>query len=327
MLSKNHKRLILIIFDFLFSAFIWNVNASWGNIFLICLILSTTTFLIIFTPFEIYWSFRDIYLDRWKKLYLNDLSIEKLKIRVDHGFLGANLIKIKDQNKRESKNTIVIICHGFSDTMDKLQYYYLPLVYQGYTILTYDARGIGESKKLGKRSHFIERLEDYRRIIDWIINNKKLNDMRIYAIGFSIGAITVLNGSFVNTRIEKIIAISAISRFKQNLHRFNPLIIISYLLKGVKISTNPEENQLLSPYITIKNLKQTLSNELFNILSNRVLLIHTKNDNVIKFKNFQENVKILNSLPRNKLVFKKGGHIHKKNELSLVGASLNFLYS
>jgi len=327
MLSKNHKRFILIIFDFLFSAFIWNVNASWGNTFLICFILSTTTFLIIFTPFEIYWSFRDIYLDRWKKLYLNDLSIEKLKIRVDHGFLGANLIKLRDQNNKESKNTLVIICHGFSDTMDELQYYYLPLVYQGYTILAYDARGIGESKRLGKRSQFIERLEDYRRIIDWIINNKKLSEMKIYAVGFSIGAITVLNGSFNNECIEKIIAISSISRFKQNLHRFNPLIMISYLLKGVKIFPNTEENQVLSPYITINNIKQTISDELFKDLSNRVFLIHTRNDNIIKIKNFQENVKILNSLPKNKMVFKKGGHTHKKNELSLVGASLSFFYS
>ncbi|MFW9951664.1 MAG: hypothetical protein ACFFKA_16230, partial [Candidatus Thorarchaeota archaeon] len=65
MLTKTHKRIILVIFDILFSAYIWDLNASWGNTFITCLILSTTTFLIVYTPFEIYWSFRDIYLDRW----------------------------------------------------------------------------------------------------------------------------------------------------------------------------------------------------------------------------------------------------------------------
>ena len=74
--------LICIIIGIIFSAYIWNVNASWGNPFEPCLILSTTTFLMIYTPFEIYWSFRDLYFDRWAPIKFGSLITSKIKIEV-----------------------------------------------------------------------------------------------------------------------------------------------------------------------------------------------------------------------------------------------------
>ncbi|MFX1356236.1 MAG: alpha/beta fold hydrolase [Promethearchaeota archaeon] len=324
MLTKNHKRLILSIFDFLFSSFIWHVNASWGNTFLTCLILSITTFLIIFTPFEIYWSFRDIWFDRWPKLFLKEITISKVKIKIDNRYLVANLLIHKDKSLCESKNAIIIISSGFSDDKLKLQYFYYPLASQGYVILTYDARGIGDSKIAGRRTDFIKRIEDYKNIIKWVKKKENFKNMKIFVVGFSIGAVTVLSGSFTDKDVKKIIAISSISSYKKNLPKFNPLILFLYFFKGVKLFIKDEENKLLSPYLVIKDLKNLVSMENWQFYSNRVLLIHTRNDKVIKIRNFHENAKILELPEKNKLIFKRGGHVLKKNELSLVASCLHF---
>jgi len=332
LLSNIHKRIILIVIDVLFSWYIWEVNVSLGNpcyttAFSRCFILSITTFLIVYTPFEIYFSFRDLWFDRWIKLYHKDLEVSTVKINVSDGFLSANLVKNQNQAKTKLKNTIVIVCHGFSDTKETLEYFYFPLAYQGYIILAYDARGTGKSKKTGKRSDFLKRTEDFKKIIEWVKIQEDFSNMKIYCIGFSIGAITVLSGGFLDRDVEKIVAISSMSYYKQNIPRYNPIFMLSYLMKGVKLFPNTEENNRLSPYLLIKNAKKELSLEQWNIFSRRVMLIHCKSDRVIKFKNFKENKTILESPENHILILKRGGHSQKKNEMALVGATLNFLNS
>jgi len=333
MLSKNHKRVILVFFALIFSAYIWNVNASWGNPFYTCFLLSTTTFLIIYTPFEIYWSFRDIYFDRWIPIKHNNLKTSIIKIKVDQNrkgkseYLRGLLISFDENNKDRSNETVVIVCHGFSDKKETLEYYYLPLAYQGYTILVYDARGTGESKKVGKRSQFIKRIDDFKKIVSWIENNNELKSYKIYTAGFSIGAITVLCGGFSSENIKKIIAISSMSYYKQNLPKYNLIVMLSYLIKGVKLFPNNKENKKLSPYIVIEQFKSLISDEEWEQFSQKVFLIHAKNDKIIKFKNFKENVTLLGITEKNTLILKKGGHTQKKNELLLVSASLKFFNS
>jgi pimeloyl-ACP methyl ester carboxylesterase len=328
MLSKNQKRIIIIIIGIVFSAYIW-----WGNPFEPCLILSTTTFLIIYTPFEIYWSFRDLYFDRWAPIKFGSLLTSKIKIEVGKNKKGkskcivACLIRSNDQEIVKSKNTVVVVCHGFSDTKETLQYYYLPLAYHGYTILAYDARGIGESKKVGRRSQFLKRIDDYRKIIEWVKDQDQLKNKIIYSVGFSVGAITVLCGGFSNVYIEKIIAVSSISYYKQNLPKNNPIVMLSYLFRGVKLFPNKEENEKLSPYIVIEKSKRLLSEDTWRNYSKRIFLIHARNDKIIKFKNFKENAELLDLSQENTLILNKGGHTQKKNELVLVAASLKFFNS
>ena len=307
MLSKNHKRVILIFFDLLFSAYIWDVNASWGNPFYTCFLLSTTTFLIIYTPFEIYWSFRDIYFDRWISIKHNNLKISNIKIKVDQSkkgkseYLRGLLISFDENNKDRLNDTVVIVSHGFSDKK--------------------------ESKKVGKRNQFIKRIDDFKKIVSWIENNNELKSYKIYSVGFSIGAITVLCGGFSSENIKKIIAISSMSYYKQNLPKYNIIVMLSYLLKGVKLFPNKKENEELSPYIVIEQFKSLISDEEWEKYSQRVFLIHAKNDKIIKFKNFKENVTLLGITEKNTLILKKGGHTQKKNELLLVSASLKFFNS
>jgi predicted esterase len=240
------------------------------------------------------------------------LKEQDVKIKVSNGFLSGTLIYHKNLAKIKSKNSILIICHGFSDTKESLQYYYYPLALQGYVILVYDARGTGESKKIGKRGNFLKRLEDFEDIIFWVKSNEDYSMFKINCIGFSIGALTILCAGFQNKEIGKIIAISSMSYYKNNLPKFNPITILSYLMKGVKLRLTNEENKKLSPY---------------RKLSSRVMLIHSKNDRVIKFINFKENSRVLESSVKNLIILRKGGHSQKKNECALVGATLKFLNS
>jgi len=332
-ITKNLKRSILIYFDLIFSMLIWNVNQNiFGNPFLPCFILSTTTFLIIYTPFEIYWSFADLWYERWISLTLKDYNtnIERIDVggvRNKKKEIAALIVSSQDKNLVDIKNSVLIIAHGFSDTKESLQNYFLPFVQLGYVILIYDARGTGKSKKIGRRSQFLKRIEDFRKILKWVSMNNDLNNKRICCAGFSIGALTILCGGFDNQSIDKIIAISAISNYRKNLPRFNIIVMLSYFLKGVRLFPKYEENRRLSPSIIINQIKKDIPEEKWKILSNRVLLIHSRNDKIIKMINYEENAEVLDLPEENKLIISKGGHTHKKNELILVGRSLKFLES
>lgn len=334
MISKNLKRLFIIYFAIIISALIWNINRNiFGNPIWPCIILSTTTFLIIYTPFEIYFSFKDIWLDRWSKIKLKELSLKKIRINIKKGqkektkAIRAVIVTPKDESTIKPKDIIIIVCHGFSDTKETLQFYYLPLALQGFTILAYDSRGTGESKKVGKRSQFLMRIDDFKAIANWIKNNDDFKNKKIYSAGFSIGALTILCGGFPDKNIEKIVAVSSISNYKKNLPRFNPILLIRYFFKGVKLIVKNDENERLSPYIIINNLKKSLPEEEWKKLSDRVLLIHSRNDRIIKLKNFEELSKILNLREENRLILKRGGHTNKKNELILVSLTLKFFSS
>jgi len=329
MLKEVIKRIIVIILGILISAIIWHINCNiFNNPLERCLIISTCLFFIVYTPFETYFSVRNIWYDRWPDLDLEGIIKKKVRIPLESKDKDKNITIniIKSHVLTESKkDTIIIINHGYSDTKQTLEYLYLPLAMQGYTILVYDARGTGESRKLGKRYHFQKRIEDYQKIIQWIKSHKKYHKYQIYSIGFSIGGIISISGSFNDLNVRKIIAISCISHYKKNLLRLNPIILFSYILRGISLFPDKEKAEMLSPYKIFKNQKEKLPKEEYKKLSERIYLIHAKNDRVIKFNNFKENCSILDLPEKNQLIFKKGGHTMKKNEVALVGSILRFL--
>lgn len=316
---------MLYVIAIIISAFIWYVNASWGNFFDTCFILSTTTFLIIIVPFEIYFSIRDIWFDRWIHLEIEDADVSEISIDVHTGQLQADLIKPKTTKNIRTKKALVLIVHGFSDTKEDLQYFYLPLALRGYTILAYDARGTGGSKDAGKRSQFEMRIDDFIEVLDWIQSNLELRELTLFCLGFSIGALTILCGGLQRTDVKKLIAISSIADYKESISTHNPIIKFSYSIKGVVLDPDDTLNESISPIRVMERLKNNLTKQEWNQIAQKVWLIHARNDKIIKFQNFIKNKKIL-SLPDEKaIVFEKGGHSHKKNELALVGSVLQIL--
>lgn len=325
--SELKKKIIIVGIAIIVSVIIWNINASWGNTFFTCLILSTTTFLIIYTPFEIYYNIRLIWFERWKSVELEDLLISKVKITTEGGFLVGNVIKSQDQEKIHNVNSFIIFNHGFSDNKNSHQYLLYPLALRGYVVLSYDARGTCESKQLGQRVDFLSRKRDFIAIVDWISKEKPYSKMKLTTIGFSIGALISLTAGFKNRRIDKLIAISCIANYSLASNTLNPIFKISYYLNRVNLNPSPEENYELSPALIIEDCRQTLSEEEWSYLSNRVYLIHNKNDRVIKFENFEVLRNLLELTDENVFVSKFGGHSHQKNEIKLVAVILKFLES
>ena len=115
------------------------------------------------------------------------------------------------------------------------------------------------------------------------------------------------------------------SDYRKNSPKFNPIILLYYLFKGVNLYPSKEKNKKLSPYLHFQEIKNNTTREKWLEMSKKILLIHSKNDRVIKLKNFRENISILELPKKNQLLFRKGGHSLKKNEVELVGASLKFL--
>jgi esterase/lipase len=289
-------------------------------------------FLITYIPFEAYFSLRKIWYDRWSKLDLENVRREKIKIPIDekskdgnHKQLIANIVQTSDRSRVKKKKAVIIINHGYSDTKETLEYIYLPLAIQGYVILAYDARGTGESKKVGRRNQLKKRINDYQKITQWIKQHNEFQTYNIISLGFSIGAIISLSASFGDPTIEKIIAISCISRYKKNVKRFNPIVLLSYIIRGIPLFPDQDTVRKLSPYLIFKEQKENLEAKNYEKLSERVYLIHTENDKIIKFRNFKENSSILHLPKENQLIFKKGGHTMKKNEMALVAGIIRFL--
>ena len=329
MLSKNVKRLILLIIDLIFSGIIWYINSSWGNDFITCLMLSTTTFLIVLIPFEVYWSFRDIWLDRWDEISVENISKERVEIPVNGGKLIASLYQQKNSNSSKTQN-LIVVSPGFSDLKEDLEYFFLPFVNSGCNVLAYDARGTGESKIVGKRGDIKGRIDDFLKIIDWLQSEEDLKYKEIYAVGFSIGALTILCAGFSLEIIKKIFAVSSIGDFKKNISRFNPIVWFRYFLKGIPQFPSNETNLEVSPVHVLNNFKQqkfSNSEEKWKEYSKKVMLVHAKNDKIVPFKNFIDNQNVLNLPEENQLILKKGGHVLKKNELTLVSSALKFFYS
>lgn len=284
----------------------------------------------IFTPFEIYFTFRDFWYERWIPLDIVELESSRIKIEVEtkknkKGNISALLIKSTNLKRVAELNSIIIITPGFSDTKESLQGFYIPFVRLGFLVLIYDARGMGASKKIGSKGDFSSRINDFKTIINWIKNEPDLNEKKLCSIGFSIGALVSLCGGLSDERIEKIIAISAISNYRKNLPKYNFIAMLSYLIKGVRLFPSKSINEKISPISHIIKLKNESPKEKWDKLSKRVFLVHTRNDKIIKMKNFIENRDALNLPGENQLILNKGGHNLKKDELILQGAVLKFL--
>ncbi|MHA1689528.1 MAG: alpha/beta fold hydrolase [Promethearchaeota archaeon] len=321
------KRFVLIAFNVMFSSFIWHTNAAWGNDFQTCLFLSITTFLIVYIPFEIYWCCKDFWYERWPLVKIDSLEISTIKFPIDNAkksYLIGELIRSKHEQKVISRNSMVIVNQGFSGTKEALQYLYYPLVLYGYQVLIYDPRGVGRSKKTGKKREYIQRIQDFDIIFQWVMNQDSLKNLNIYCIGFSYGTLPTLIKAFPNEKIKKIIIISSIANFKKTFRQLNPIIKLNYYLKGTFLKIRKEQNLELSPVLILKSYKKQVKPQEWKKLVDRVLLIHAKNDKITKFFNFEELVSFLEVPNVNYLVFNKGGHVQKRNELIIVASILDF---
>jgi pimeloyl-ACP methyl ester carboxylesterase len=116
----------------------------------------------------------------------------------------------------------VVLIHGSTPAGRKLALYRIQskkLVDKGYIVLTYDARGFGESddpKEIDDVKSW-NYTSDAIHAVSYLCSFKNVNKSRIYVIGHSAGAEAAMYAGMRDERINKIVAIGPARRVKSRV--------------------------------------------------------------------------------------------------------------
>jgi pimeloyl-ACP methyl ester carboxylesterase len=141
----------------------------------------------------------EIYLDQFGK---------GIEIESDGLTLVVTIYGIENETVRPG----VVLIHGSTPVGRKLPLYRIiskKLVENGYIVLTYDARGFGESDE-PKEIDVAESwnyASDAINAVSYLCSFKNVNKSRIYVIGHSFGAQAAMSAGIADERIKKIVAI------------------------------------------------------------------------------------------------------------------------
>lgn len=104
-------------------------------------------------------------------------------------------------------NPVIILCHGFCGIQEILLPKYAEAFSDaGYTTITFDYRGFGESGGERGRLRPQMQIEDICSIIDWISTKPTLDKNRIALWGTSLGACHVFGAAVARPQIKCIIS-------------------------------------------------------------------------------------------------------------------------
>lgn len=175
-------------------------------------------------------------------------------------------------NPKEGK--LVVFCHGLFGGHRSYMVEIETLCRHGYTVFAYDTTGCFESE--GKS---IIGVSQFLADLDWAIKDLKKNEIfkkykNVYAIGHSSGSYAVLNILNYHDDIEKVIAISGFASIE---------ILLSTWLKGFaklgkKAIFNYEKTQ--NP-----EYAESCAINKLNTTSSKVLIVHSKDDSTVPYKN------------------------------------------
>ncbi len=326
------------------------------------IIISLVIFMDVFLGFVCYWLIRNLFSKRWSVLGQSTTRSRNFRIPIDkihHAKLRAeereqlhsqllrenpiNQTSIYSQNsslfaeiifsKNENNRTLIFFCHGFNDSSEKIRYKTYALAELGYTVLVWDARGMGKSSKAGSKADFFSRNLDTAAIIDFFINNPYYEDYEYVIVGESMGGVSAAYTlKLFPNKIDKCILISTPSIFNETFPR-NPYPFskkwiqrLNYRVRGINPYPEEELNRQISPYFLFEKMKQDLSkNDWKNYTNSKILLIHSITDGLIEVDKCEQNAKILNLSGQNVILFETGNHNQIKNELGIISAIHNFL--
>ncbi|RLI64575.1 MAG: hypothetical protein DRO88_06915 [Promethearchaeia archaeon] len=347
------KHILLFIVDFILAAYIYYVNFFlFGNPSGRCVYLSVMTFIFTWLCWALYFELRDFWQFRWYRVDTLGVKIRPIQIPIlwcDSDQYSTS-IKKKIRNKKKdialygeilhwsgtsSKSPVVIFSHGFSDDCIYTRHITIPIALSGYDVLTFDSRGSGKSRKAGKNSQFVEITRDLEDVIEYVKKDPILGGRKIYLVGISLGALSSIRQGLKEDSIEKIIAVAAMSNYKENIpqspitFKKNWWLWLRYTFFGVLMNPLENINFELSPVLQLQKIKKKFQNieDWTEFISKKLFLIHAKNDKIISFNNFLENRNAANLTTNyhNWMISKSGGHNFLQYELPLVSTIISML--
>ncbi|MBN2157338.1 MAG: alpha/beta fold hydrolase [Candidatus Lokiarchaeota archaeon] len=318
------------------------------------ILLSVVLFIDIFLAFVSYWLIRNLFSKRWVILEKSPdsrifrIPINKLRnssLTTEEEFNIISLINGQVENplkpvydkatslfceiiypKNININALILYCHGFNDSSEKIRYKTYALAELGYTVFVWDARGMGKSSKAGKKGDFLTRNMDTAALCKFLIQLPIFKDYKFIIVGESMGGISaayVLNQ--IPKKIDKCILISTPSIFNQTFKRrlfpFSRRWIqrLNYRIKGINPYPKGESNALISPYLLFQDMMKGMSKQdWFHYTNKKILLIHSKTDKLIPLEKCEQNSEILNLIKKNRIIFNTGNHNQIKNELGII---------
>lgn len=281
---------------------------------------------------NIYWELRDFWQYRWHKVESQNIDAKIYQIPViwekksESNLIGGTLWKKKNSS---GKGPLIVFIYGFSDDQESITFLTIPIVIAGYEVFTFDTRGKKKSRTVGKKNQFVETIRDVKDVIDWIVLNEEFKEKDIIIVGTSLGAISAINNGILFPQIKKIIAISAMSNFRNNFPHSTITFIgkwwywLRYSIFGVNLKPTDKINTDLSPSIQLNNyLNQSSDQKILTDIPQKLTLIHAYDDPIVNIQNFYEN-KEISQISMNKwMITRKGGHLFRKYELSLLAKIL-----
>lgn len=227
-------------------------------------------------------------------------------------------------------NKTIILVHGFDENrlMDgRAEMLVKYFTSRGYNIFTFDLRGQGKSEGEKISFGYYEKY-DVSSAIDYLKEHGKVGE-KIVLLGFSMGAVTVIETAGIDERVDALIADSAFCDLK--LFISNDL---NNLLKDVECVSNylgdlpnsysinyiPYKNKIITMIARLNGLsidKISPIRTVKNISKKPIFLIHGKQDQVIPYMNSVEIFKLLKN-NSNALLWltEKAGHIESLNVYS-----------
>lgn len=226
------------------------------------------------------------------------LKRENFELTLSDGIMIHGAILTTDS--QDDSSPVVLACHGWRMSMEKLNQVVYPLVVQGYKVVYYNHRGHGKKpfKSGGNKSEIDKTFMDVQQIVDFIVKRPDLNHEKLAAVGFSLGGGTLLTGGYTDERIKLVMAFSATHDWLETTHWWSWYIRLGFRLTGLIIFPSDELNRKLSPKYYLDKKKE----------GKVVCLAHAKNDRIVPFEGFLKNKELLNLPDEQTIVFEQGDH-------------------
>ena len=335
------KHAIVGIFAFTVALVIYAINRQFGNSPARAWPISVLLLCIAYIPFALVWVIKDTWRARWIALEQRfpnlrrgtlDASHESFSIPVENaGSLQGNIFW--RGNSSQSRKGCVLLLHGYSDTQATIAYLVDFLLRSNYCVVTYDARGVGESRRAGKKNDFLSKIwEDFPRVIKFLQTHVITHELPLAVVGSSMGASPALIGGTLDPHVRAIIAVSALSDRNLNLRwTWNPFtpqfwLCARYFLLGIPYHVPPEINTQTSPMLALSEArKRRTPEEWARLVVGRVYLVHCTNDKTVSVNHFHTNMEALAIPPEQAILLAKGGHMYFRAELFLGSMILRIL--
>ena len=131
---------------------------------------------------------------RCDKFIHGNEEFKRTKIRTDdNGVLLAAFLAVPERINRETFSAIILV-HGFAAEKTENGLFSITaseLKKQGYFVLSYDWRGLGESEGTFSDSDLKQHADDFRRVVQWLVEETGIPSSKVCAVGFSLGAAVV----------------------------------------------------------------------------------------------------------------------------------------